>query len=594
MAEAVGLVLAVLPLLISACEHYEDCLQPFVRYRHFATKLDRFQQKLKIQRTVFRNECRILLESIVEHEIAVRMLDDKNHESWHDQGLDSKLVQQLDSSKDTCVIIIGEIEDHLKEVEKDSADFETAVTANEPGTIGDKAWRNRISKKIKFSFSRSRLSESLADLKSLNDDFRTLSAQTSKLDGRRMERSPVVTRKLDRDVEKFRLIQKASQKVYEALGKSCTKHTEHLTHFCLDAVAIENEEAPQVRFKLAFTHLTLQGSASSGDPIWFLIESILGGSQSNPVQLGKDTFSLVQTLKRSGDQPEAIPPKKVKKSVRFDVAPPLPISCPTLLARGNEPLQNLCMRKNFCDQLRSCLKLSPETHRCLGTLDDTDCYKHLIYFPSPTPRYSHRPATSLEQVISALSRQGPLARLSQYERLQLAHSLAVAVLQYHATPWLKGSWRSEDIYFFGFDENALLEQPPELSSPHLSVSVKGPNALARASTFPPRAFAPNSLLFGLGVLLLEIGFTATLPSLQRPSDIEQGENKYTEFFVAKRLASSIGREMGSAYGKIVKKCLQCDFGCGDDLNDPELQAGFNRDVVKELAKLGDELRELQI
>ncbi|MCJ1393646.1 hypothetical protein MMC18_006521 [Xylographa bjoerkii] len=522
------------------------------------------------------------------------MLDDKHHESWQDHGLETRLVQQLDTSKDACITIINEIEEHLIEVENDSADFETAVADNERGTIGDKAWRSRVGKKLKFSFSKSKLADSLIDLKSLNDDFRTLSAQTSRLEGRRTERTQVTTRKVDRDVEKFRLIQKASQKVYEALGKSCTKHTEHLTHFCLDAVAIDNEDAPQVRFKLAFTHLTLQGSASSGDPIWFLIESILGNSQSNPVQLGKDTFSLVQTLKRSGELPEAITPKRRKKSVRFDIALPPPISCPVLLAEGNEPLQNLCMRKNFCDQLRSCIKQSPETHRCLGTLDDTDCYKHLIYFPPPTTRYGHRAATSLEQVISALSRQGPLARLSQYERLQLAHSLAVAVLQYHATPWLKGSWRSEDIYFFGFDENTLQERPPELSPPHLSVSVKGPDAPTRASTFPPRAFAPNPLLFGLGVLLLEIGFTATLPSLQRPSDIEQGENKYTEFFVAKRLASSIGREMGSAYGKIVKKCLQCDFGCGDDLTDPQLQAGFHRDVVKELAKLGDELRELQI
>ena len=135
MAEAIGLVLGVLPLLISACEHYKDCLQPFVRYRHFATKLDRFQQRLKIQRTVFRNECRILLESIVEHEVAVRMLDDRHHESWHDLGLEKKLVQLLDSSKDACVTIISEIEEHLMEVEKDSADFETAVTDSEPVSI---------------------------------------------------------------------------------------------------------------------------------------------------------------------------------------------------------------------------------------------------------------------------------------------------------------------------------------------------------------------------------------------------------------------------------------------------------------------------
>ena len=150
-------------------------------------------------------------------------------------------------------------------------------------------------------------------------------------------------------------------------------------------------------------------------------------------------------------------------------------------------------------------------------------------------------------------------------------------------------------YFFGFDEKAAIEQPPNLSPPHLSVSVKEPDgALAGASTFPSRAFAPNSLLFGLGVLLIEIGYTSTLESLKRPCDIQDGDNTYTEFFIAKRLAASISREMGTAYGKIVKKCLQCDFGCGYDLNDPELQAGFHRDVVKELKRLEDELGELHL
>ena len=350
-----------------------------------------------------------------------------------------------------------------------------------------------------------------------------------------------------------------------------------------------------MRFKLSFTHLTLQGSAAAGDPIWFLIESINGNSPNDHIQLGTDSFSLVQTLKRSGDGIQELTCKKAKKSVHFQ--PRSTTAVPRLLSNAEtfKAPRNLCMRKNFCDQLRSCLQRPPGADGCLGTLDDTDCYKHLIYLPSPSPGYGQQPAISLKQVILTLSKQGPAASLSQFDRVHLAHSLAAGVLRYHTTPWLKGSWRAEDIYFFGFDQQNLIEQPPNLSTPHLSVSVRGPDGpLSRASTFPPRTFAPNSLLFGLGVLLLEIGYTATLQSLQRPSDIAEEENRYTEFFVAKRLASSIGREMGSAYGKIVKKCLQCDFGCGDDLAHPDLQTGFYRDVVQELERLEDELRNLQL
>lgn len=128
MAEVVvGLTLAVLPLLISAAEHYEDILQPFVRYRNFSSKVDRFQRHLRVQRTIFRNECRILLESAVEHDIALRMLEDRDHPQWLDQSVDNRLLKQLDSSKDACITIITQIEEQLRDVDKDSQDFEAAV-----------------------------------------------------------------------------------------------------------------------------------------------------------------------------------------------------------------------------------------------------------------------------------------------------------------------------------------------------------------------------------------------------------------------------------------------------------------------------------
>lgn len=84
-------------------------------------------------------------------------------------------------------------------------------------------------------------------------------------------------------------------------------------------------------------------------------------------------------------------------------------------------------------------------------------------------------------------------------------------------------------------------------------------------------------------------------SLQQPCDLEDGaETPYTEFFTARRLVNSVGREMGSSYGTIVKKLLQCDFGCGDDFGDRKLQAGYFQDVVCELERLEDGFRQLQL
>lgn len=99
----------------------------------------------------------------------------------------------------------------------------------------------------------------------------------------------------------------------------------------------------------------------------------------------------------------------------------------------------------------------------------------------------------------------------------------------------------------------------------------------------------------MGVVLLELAYSSSLQRLQQQCDLEDGRRTaYTEFFVAKRLASTVIREMGRTYAKIVKKLLQCDFGCGDDLNDPELRNMFHKDVVCELERLEQEFSELSI
>ncbi len=228
----------------------------------------------------------------------------------------------------------------------------------------------------------------------------------------------------------------------------------------------------------------------------------------------------------------------------------------------------------------------------MGVLENTNNCRNFLYPSSKRFCCQTRQAISLGQVISKVSKRKAVGEIAIYERLRLAKTLAVAVLQYHSTPWLRISWRSEDVYFFGNDSGSV-EDMPSLVSPHLNVRVKGPcGQLSRASTFPPHDLARNPLLFSLGVVLLEIAYTSSLESLQSPHDLDNGrENRYTEFFAARRLAKSAKTVMGSSYHKIIERLIECDFGCGTDLNDPELQAAFHRDVVCPLERLEQKLHE---
>ena len=124
-----GLTLGVLPLLIAAAEHYDRCFRPFVRYRKIAKEADHFRVQLSIQKTIFRNQCRLLLEQIVDHDAASRMLKGPNDPSWRDAALDAKLTQLLGESREACVAVIEIIEQRLRHIQSESQELWTALDA---------------------------------------------------------------------------------------------------------------------------------------------------------------------------------------------------------------------------------------------------------------------------------------------------------------------------------------------------------------------------------------------------------------------------------------------------------------------------------
>jgi hypothetical protein len=85
------------------------------------------------------------------------------------------------------------------------------------------------------------------------------------------------------------------------------------------------------------------------------------------------------------------------------------------------------------------------------------------------------------------------------------------------------------------------------------------------------------------VILLELGYNAPLQYLRQEEDIqEEVGSLYTDFFTARRLGLSAVRELDVTYGRLVKKCLDCDFGVGDDLESVELQNAIVVGIVNEL------------
>lgn len=177
--------------------------------------------------------------------------------------------------------------------------------------------------------------------------------------------SPVqrTIKRQDKDVEKLRLIQKASTLLYQALGSACTKHTEHQAHFCLQA-SLKEDLHPQVRFSIAFNNLTLGNTSGLGDLLWFDVDtSIKEVLNADATQVCNVLAQVSGSLKRRNLSPSPSPPPATKsrkrgKTDRFAPSTPppgRPLLPPViqLLPVAMEP-PNLCKHGNFCNQLKDC------------------------------------------------------------------------------------------------------------------------------------------------------------------------------------------------------------------------------------------------
>lgn len=100
----------------------------------------------------------------------------------------------------------------------------------------------------------------------------------------------------------------------------------------------------------------------------------------------------------------------------------------------------------------------------------------------------------------------------------------------------------------------------------------------------------------MGVILLELAYQAPLANLRTKEDLRNRETHADmDFQTARRLSQGIITDFGSSYAKVVRQCLNCDFGQGTaDLRDPDLQAVFYSDVICKLDNLQKNFEQLQL
>lgn len=353
----------------------------------------------------------------------------------------------------------------------------------------------------------------------------------------------------------------------------------------VEQIVFDKESPPQVKFNMAFTHRIL--TDTSEDLIWFLVDSIINEHMDACTSTETACIDeLKQTLKRQLKPTTTQTAKKVKTSARFESTKPMSLPTPGLPL---SPSTLTFIGTDFCDDLRRHFR-QPLLSNAYVVLENTAQCKQLVYPYHYTACSELRKGTSLGQLITFTKTPGSVKGILLHERVALAKMLAIAVLQYHATPWLPLSWRSDDILFFGIEPDTKMEKRPNISAPYINARIKE-NSVQIAGQ--RSAIARNPVLFSLGVVFLELAHSARLESLKLPCDADNGQ-LFSEFFAARRLAKSKRTLMGAVYNNIAEQLVEGAFPCGDDLKNPELQVAFYEDVICPLDELEQGLLKLYI
>lgn len=117
--ETAGLVLATLPLFISAFEHYNDGLEPIKAFWDIDRQLPIQIRRLRNQHVHFEQTLRILLAQIVEADEVEEMIAAPNSGIWKTVEMLERLESRLQESCNAYQDTVDHMEEIMKRIAKD-------------------------------------------------------------------------------------------------------------------------------------------------------------------------------------------------------------------------------------------------------------------------------------------------------------------------------------------------------------------------------------------------------------------------------------------------------------------------------------------
>lgn len=614
----VGTVLAGVPIVLEAYDRYWDLSKGFTTFRHYSKELVKLDTILNTQKTLFRgNIIKLLIVITNDPERARGLLSERSKETWETLKLETiNSEQRLESLRDTFTSWKATLDQVLSSVTAICLEVESfRITNVVPiDSLPSRETLKQLRKRFRLCWRKGEVQDSIKELRDFTTDFNELTTrviselkeiQSTPSKGLTIQRTTSQSGNLD----KYRQIQSASLRLYNTFAQrwSCTKHPRHAASISLvdlNKSGKSNVTENSIKFDVAIASEV--GPAKVPDSlIWLEVETVDARTPkavetAEPKTSDKDIWE--NTIQRMTKHAHWASPESSGSLDTENLANSSQTS-------NADSIIDLEMIEDLCRLFQIPRPICSST--CVGYI--TYAGLHHFYLPPPERQLPGQ-QTSLAEIITWISEDEFTRSLPRTTMVHLAGSLATAVLQYHSTPWLPKTWESSQVLFCGSGDT--LEDASSISStsPYFRVGFANPEttsskeldrnpagSLPEASNrvFPtptPSSLARNVILFRLGIILLELGYSQPWPHLRNRLFSALPPQRQTDYDAAEKLAQTplLRNRMGPRFSTIVRKCLGCDFGLGEsDLASEELQGTFLADVVEALQEMERGLRQLE-
>ncbi|CAN9167645.1 unnamed protein product [Alternaria alternata] len=221
---------------------------------------------------------------------------------------------------------------------------------------------------------------------------------------------------------------------------------------------------------------------------------------------------------------------------------------------------------DLCATLQRCP--SPD---CIGVMSSKLAKHHIHTLHLPNANTTDERVT-LQEV---MMKQGTTFLIK--EKCTLALTLASAVYHLHNTPWLEETWDLNDICILS---QSLLSDQPYISRDFPSTATS-PIQNQRVRIIK------NSIIFALGVALLEISYGKPLNTFVTSEDLDASGNRtaFTDYLIADRLAEGLRTRELPNYADATQRCIHCNFEASVySLHNDDFRERFYQGVIVPLRK----------